>query len=414
MRDWLNKGLPLGWEWGQPWALLALALPLLVLLASMRPSVPEPRYTGAFALWRHVRTSSAGERRRLQVPFARWCWIFSLILGALALAQPRNALPNAPRRLAVVMDTSPSMELPHPEGGTRKQAALRTFFRWLDKQGPVALEYLDGRVIKDRDALAAKTHRSASITDWNVMDHEGVVWITDHVPDERPKLAGCVASGGDAVFGAIAARGAERWWWNGQELEWRTLEGARGSLQLTGRIPFALRDFALSWAQERGWQVVEGQGRSSGPSLSIVAESGLPANWRRVGRDGWTAWARPLAGERDLPSSAEPWLEDLVYTAPGKIILHLGELSEAEQYPAAFVASWADLFDAQVALPEDVMDLDERAAAGQAVFLAPRLVANQRHAAGEQRADRLAAWLGLWATVLGLMALGLSNLAQEL
>ena len=417
MSDWANRCLPGGWEWGQPWGLLALVLPLMVMLHSMRPAVPEARYTGAFALWRDVRSAGTGGRRRLRIPLARWCWILSLAFAALALAQPKPRGLVAPLRLTLVVDGSSSMDLPHPLGGTRRAAALEALFSWLDDRGPVALELLDGRGVQNRRALLTGRVDSGRALDWPALDRPGIVWITDRRPAHRPKSAGLSASGGDAVPGAIAARGEERWWWDGSGLAWRSAVGAPGRLHLRGRVPEVLRDLARAWAEERRWEVDEGQGDfdAPGPSLALIVPAGTPAAaQQRAGRDAWTALVRPLDGEPDLPSDAQTWLPGLVWTVPGEIHLHMSGLHQAERNPAAFVASWADLFDAQVSLPRDVVSLDERAAAGEALFVPPSLQDNLQQAPGSSEASDLAAWLGLAATVMGLVALGLSSLGRDL
>lgn len=408
--------LPEGAAWGRPWALVALLLPLAVLLGSFRPARPEPRYTGAFAFWREARSAGDGGRSRADLPPARAIWILAIVLGCLALANPEPVRSGPSQRLTVVLDPSPSMLLDHQGGGTRLRASLERLGEWLQAQeGAVALELFDGRALESLASLARPSGLSAGIPDWSSYDQAGVVWITDHAPAQAPRLAGLVASGGEAVPGAVAARGADRWWWDGQHLAWRTAEGAGGELRLTGGVPLALAQLARLWAAERGWDVVLGPAgaASAGPYLELFTPDGLPAAPQQVGRDGWQARVRGLAGAGPA-GIGEVWLADGVFTGPGRIEVRWAELKDLGGDPGAFVASWAQLFDDCVRDALDVISVQERAAAGEAQFQAPTLEPMPAPSDGHALPARWSAYLAAAAAALGVLAMALSGFARTL
>jgi hypothetical protein len=408
--------LPEGAAWARPWALLALLLPLAVLLGSFRPARPEPRFTGAFTLWREVRSSGEGGRARADMPPARVIWILALILGCLALAKPEPTLSGPSQRLTVVMDRSASMDLAHPGGGTRLRAALSRLQQWLDQQsGAIALEHFDGRSLDSLDDLSLPALRTDGIHDWSSYDRAGLVWITDQAPAQAPVLAGLVASGGDAVPGAVAAKDEDRWWWDGEALAWRTEQGAGGELRLTGGVPETLQQLARLWAEERGWEVVMGPagGASSGPYLELITPGGLPGAVAEVGRDGWRARVRGLAGAV-VPGTGEPWQVDGVFRAAGRIELHWAEFQQLGGNAGAFVASWAQLFDDCVRTALDVASVEERGAAGEAQFQAPTLERVGAPLEGRTPPARWSAYLAAAAAALGVVALALSGFGRSL
>lgn len=414
MSEALARLLPEGMHWGRPAGLLALLLPLAVLLASLRPALPEPRHTGAIALWRNVRSAGSGGRTRLVVPLARWLWIVALLLGALALAGPERRPPAPAFSLAVVVDGSASMGLAHPDGGTRGEAALRGLERWLESQEPVALEGFDGQALGDLGEVARGT--GAAVADWAPYDQLGVVWVTDDGAGLEPVFAGLFASGGGAVPGPVAARGAARWWWDGQGLEWREDAGQGGELVVVGKVPPGILDLARLWAEERDWSVSESSlaREPAGAGLCLIAHPGLPGREREVGRDGWTARVRPSTGAPVVPAGAQIWLPGLVWTSPGRVDLSIASIEGEGAEAGAFVSSWADLLDTGVRGAADVVALDERGDAGEPRFVAPRLMRRVARGDGRDGAGGLAAWLAAAAVVLGVAALALSGFARGL
>src|SRR5262249_35360391 len=113
-------------ELAHPPALLALALPVAVLLASRLLDRPPTTAPGPLDAWERVRAASppAARRARRRIPPAVWALALGLALGAVALAGPRAVAEIRPRRFRVLVDGRPSTGLPLGDS-TRIEAAKR-------------------------------------------------------------------------------------------------------------------------------------------------------------------------------------------------------------------------------------------------------------------------------------------------
>src|SRR6185436_10342875 len=100
-------------ELARPLALLALALPLLILVLARWLAHPLPLATGTLAIWLRTgaRDARRSERVRARIPPAVWVLAFGLLCGALALAGPRLRVRREPALWRIVVDRSPSMYL---------------------------------------------------------------------------------------------------------------------------------------------------------------------------------------------------------------------------------------------------------------------------------------------------------------
>lgn len=379
-------------QWTRPLGLLALVLPLVVLLASLRRERPEPVVTGTFALWARLASAAGGERSRRRVPPARWLMIAALALGAVALGGPREPRSAAVRRLRVLVDRSPSMYLPctgaedDERAMTRLASALARLDVWLAEQpSGIELEWCDAaepaRVVA-RGALPDAWRRPPARVrcegpePWAGQDRRGVLWLTDQAPVE-PRHAGLCASGGAPVPGPVAWTDTEELSWDGATLVRRPLPGER-SVAIRGELPTWLRAFVLAWAAERGLRPTEAAaGATDGTALllEVRAVAAGPEQFVRAARDGWwiegEARAAPLLDE--VP--CRRWLDagelPVVTYAPGRVWIGLAGEELPGGDPAAFAVSWSDLLDGACVAPAEVVALDERRSAGPARFGPP-------------------------------------------
>jgi hypothetical protein len=371
-------------EWTRPLGLLALALPIAVLLASRLLERPVEIATGTLEVWRRVQAARprASPRSRLRIPPAVWLLAAGLALGALALAGPRKPTSET-RELRVLVDRSPSMELPLGSG-TRRDRATSLAKEWIDENVPSGsrVEWIDRR-----DAFGPED------------DRPDTMWVTDVAPQPPPQHAGFVASGGDAVPGAIAVDGRKRFDWDGDRIV-EVPEGApKRSVAVTGELPKPVAGVLAAWAEARG--AIVGAG---GDSLLLATSANGAHRDVRVARDGWSASA-VAAG---APSALPTWLEDaehraLVSSAPGRIESALVSMSDPEGDPAAFAVSWAKLFDDAVLAPPGVVELGERRDAGKETIVAPKLDA------AEHGFSVWEAWLACAAAGAVLIAAGVAR-----
>lgn len=349
----------LGLEWTRPLGLLALALPIAVLLASRLLVHPVEIATGTLDLWKRVRAArpSASSRSRMRIPPAVWLLAAGLALGALALAGPRMRR-SASRELRVLVDRSPSMELPLG-ARTRRERATEIARKWIDENLPAGSQvaWIDRRELFGLED-----------------DRPDTLWVTDRAPEPLPDRAGFVASGGDAVPGPIAVDGSTRYDWDGERIVEVPSDAPKRRVVANGELPQPIADVWAAWAEARGAIV----GAESDRDVSLVLRT-IESGSRReleVGRDGWSAKA-VAAG---APPALSTWLEDadhraLVSFAPGGIESAIVSMGEPEGDPAAFAVSWAKLFDDAVLAPPGVVELGERRAAGNEALRAPRAAA---------------------------------------
>ena len=343
-------------EWTRPLGFLGLLLPVLVLLASRRLERPVETATGTLDLWRRVIASrpATAPRARRRIPLAVWLLAAGLALGALALAGPRRTREDSPR-LRVVVDGSPSMELPLG-AGTRRDRALELERRWIEEHFP-------------RNVRMERFERTEPFGPGE--DRADTLWVTDAVPDPRPERAGYVASGGPAVPGPIAVDGSTRYDWDGERIV-AVPEGApKRIVAISGEPPKPIADVWEAWVAARGVVV----GAMSDRNAVLRFQSPVSGSRRdvEIGRDGWKAKATVV----DIDGVSSAWLEDaehrtVVEYSPGRIGSAIAAMEDPSGDPAAFAVSWAKLFDDCALAPPGIVALEERRAAGDEVVVAPR------------------------------------------
>ena len=380
----------LGVEWARPLALLALALPVALLLASRLHERPVEIATGTLDLWKRVlaaRPPPSGRARR-RIPPAVWLLAAALALGALALAGPARPAKSS-RALRVLVDRSPSMELPLGSG-TRRERALAMANAWIDANLPRGspIEWIDREEPFGPDD-----------------DRPDTLWVTDRAPEPPPARAGFVASGGSAVPGPIALDGTTRYDWDGERIA-AVRDGApQRSVAVIGELPRPIADVLAAWAQARGARIAPKYER--GVSLGLTTAVSGSRRDLDVGRDGWSARAAVL----DVPIDLTTWLEDaehrtLVAWRPGLVASAIVSLDDPRGDPAAFAVSWAQLFDSAVLPPPGIVELAERRAAGAEATVAPRAAGDEGPPPGSRSG---AAALALVAAVCAALAAALAR-----
>ncbi|MDP6838654.1 MAG: BatA domain-containing protein [Planctomycetota bacterium] len=328
-------------DWARPAGLWALALPLLVLLASFLGRRPREVFTGTLGLWRELETenSARGARRSWHLPASRYLLLLALLSGALALAGPRWALPVERDTYRVIVDRSPSMYLPlsgkekgeaEEDGGPSRLEAAVKLLRDYPGIGEAQLLWEDPTANMAGDPVGNEARAAGQEVrlprgweipperwgaprgevDWAAWDRAGVIWLTDRAPGlggvER-RLAGLVASGGAAVPGWVAWERELRFRWDGPVAETvdqaaaaqndhRGGPGGEAASQGTGGfLPAPPGDFsASSPLPERGALVVESS--SERPPL-VQFQNQVPPPLRRF----IELWAQ----ERGLRTSGE-------------------------------------------------------------------------------------------------------------
>ena len=385
-------------EWTRPAGLWALALPLVLWLASLRRERPRPTPVGTFELWRALPAGVEGGRTRRRLPPGRALLILALVSGALALGGPRRTGPGVERTVRVVVDPSPSLFLTHTDGsgapsgeGTRLERALAllagalgearaTTLEW-QRPAPLTVESARSSPFPDAWHLPPRLPRRAPR--WERFDAPGTVWLTDRVPDAVPREAGVVASGGGPVPGPVATVGTRWLDWDGEHLVERPGAPER-RLVLEGALPEPVAAVARLWAAERGL-ATDGAGEVAlrvvgpmvGPIVGAVDGEVVPAI---LARDGWSAGARVgRAPSRVEGAPLETWLaarvegepRPVVTAGPGRVQVALEHLAEPRGEPAAFAVSWGRLLDRSLRPVDGVVSLAERGAAGDSLVRLP-------------------------------------------
>ena len=384
-----------GLEWTRPLGLVALLLPLLVWLLSIRPGKPRPLASGTVSLWRRLQGASRGERRLRRVPPARRWLLAALVCGALALGGPRRARHPVAPTWRVLIDATPSMFLPLAGGGTRIEAAVAAL-RSLARQRGAHLSWQragTGEAPRPElpDEWLAAPLPGAREVRFEAYDQPGTVWLTDRAGELAPRYAGLCASGGEAVPGPVDVTGGRLLIWDGEEL----VEGdpvAPRRVAFDPALPPAVLAALRAWALSRGW-TLEGSGR---PALELSGVSGGSVYPVQAARDGWSLTGRGRAAPRSAGweglsegaseggAALETWLVGertdadapllpLVTAGAGRVWVGLVEMQEAGGDSAAWAVSWGRLFDRVCLPPPGVVPLTERAAAGSSRALAPKV-----------------------------------------
>ena len=352
-----------GFEITRPFGLLALLLPVALLLGARAFSRPERLATGTLAIWRRVLASPvpATPHRRRKIPPAVLLLAVGLALGSFALAGPRIAEPEAPRTFRMLVDGSPSMDLPFRAGatetrGAHAEASARAWLALHVTTASVRRIVLGGRIGSDDDT-------------------DDAIWVTDRAPSPAPEHAAWFASGGPAVPGPVAVDGTTRFDWDGRSIVPVEDGAPRRSVEVRGTLPDPVARVLDAWAAARN--AVVGAGDRAALLVSTAAEGS--AFRAEASRDGWSA-SVDLAGsapDSDAGGPLESWLSDpsgrkLVAFGRGRVDCPWRSMEEPRGDPAAFAVSWAALFDRAALPPPDVVALAERAAAGDEASSPPR------------------------------------------
>jgi len=227
-------------EIARPFGLLALAFPAALLLASRVLARPQRLATGTLAIWRRLVETpvpSASHRTR-RIPPAVLLLAIGLALGTFALAGPGILEPEADRPWRLLVDGSPSMDLPWAASGageTRREHAEAMARAWLAMRAPTA--------------SVQRVRRTGA--PGSADDVDDAIWITDRVPSPPPEHAAWFSSGGAAVPGPVAVDGTTRFDWDGTAIV-RVEGGApRRSVEVRGTLPRAVALVLEAWAPVR-------------------------------------------------------------------------------------------------------------------------------------------------------------------
>lgn len=368
--------------WERPEWAWALLLPAVALLLALRAPRARAVAAATAALWRAASAATGGARRARRPP-ASLAWLLAaLVLGALALAGPRWRSASSPSIWTAVVDRSPSMYLPWTAadaagaGLTRLERALEL---WRSASP-------DGRTTRWRtpgeaDVVAAAPPEAwlrsprapRPAPDWPAHDAPRTAWLTDAAPSDPPHRAALVASGGEAVPGAVAWLGPRRELvWDGLELVERAATGASPALWVEPPPVAPVAAVARAWARARGLA----EAPRDGPDVVLRVEglAGAAAGARvELGRDGWRLDAQLAA----LPPEPglDTWLRasdgaPVVGVAPGRVVVGLAQAGEPRGDAASWAVSWGRLLDRAVLPAPGSVELVERRAAGAQVVAA--------------------------------------------
>lgn len=428
------------WMATRPWAAVALLLPLLLLLLSLRRPERSRVLLGTARFFRG--DSDAGSHR------ARRRWTASRIVAALALVAATGALvglapplgPPAAPTWTVVLDRSPSMHLEHSQERTRLEVGVQRALRALEElpgqpEG-TRVVFLDGsaggarigaaRPLADAAPAAAFAVPPVDLPEppWGAFDRAGVMWVRDGAPAAPPEEAGWVSTGGSQIPGAIGfgVEGALHWTGEGTELH----PDLRPRLRLSGDLPTSLVELAEEWAAERGVEVVE----SGEADLIVEGASGASGarSVARTGRDGWNATVELSRNDVEGAQGSlagMPWLEaepgeerggerwPLVSRELGRLTVAPFDFTSRPAPPDAFAVSMARLLDGALRTPAWVVPLEERRAAGDGSAGPPSAPVELRRSLAEARrtqahGERVA------TAVFALVAAALAALAAVL
>jgi len=403
------SGIVLALSWERPWGLALLVVPVALLLLALRARVPRVLATSDLDVWRTAegRGAAARPRRPRRVTLALLLALLALACAALAVAAP---VAGAAKPVwTCVLDTSASMEL-GLSGATRRERAVAAALDLARRSG-AELRWIAPALGADAhptvDAALRSQARVTRATSFAAWDVPGALWVTDAVPAERPRHAGYVACGGDAVPGPVAVEGPDRLDWDGARLV-RVPGAAPARFVLVDGLDVHAPDrgplarVLVAWADARSasFGIPSGGGDVA---LRVEVSRQTPKREFSTGRDGWTAGGLQLGVvrlDRETDLGLEPWLvadgEVLVAGGAGRVVTAWlpGEPSD----PAAFAVSWARLLDACAAPPPGIVPLEERVAAGPGGEAPP--------AEGGRARPGGAAWgLAVAAAVLALGAL---------
>lgn len=417
--------------WTRPWGFVAWLLPIAVILLARRTSRAPLVATGTLEIWQRVAAElpSRGRRARRPLPPAAWCAVAALALGAFALCGPSWQLPPGARTWRVVLDRRPAMFL-RDGSATRIERAVALARAWLDEHAhehdDVEWIALVGPRSASRSGRAppAEWLRAPRVPlpapDWSAVDREDAVWVSDGPPATAPRHAGLVLSGGRAIPGPIGASGTTRWDWDGERVVAVPHGVGARTVRIDGALVAPIERVLRIWASERGLSIDAGS--SADVALRVISHGDADVQPAHAARDGW--WASVDVGaapSSDDDGELETWLSAELESraggrraaltrGPGRIDVALVRMQDPAGDPAAFAVSMAELFDACLLPPPDVVALRDRASAGEARVSAPLAVATGSPAAEMHwRGAPLDAWFALAALAAALAAVAIAS-----
>ncbi|MFT4541029.1 MAG: hypothetical protein ACI841_003219 [Planctomycetota bacterium] len=407
-----------GYQWSRSWGFGALLLPLVLLWLSRRPVSPAPEATGTFSLWAESRGVAEGHRQRRRLPLSRWLLLFSLAVGAIALAGPRPISEPDVLRWRLWLDRSPSMYLPWVrEAAEGKEGSIRRIDR--------VLHELDvWRNTKDDSGFVIEWEwvtRTASGWERHLGPSAPPEWLEAPIPaldemelppgDSMPGIVltdqpradlldesvGFFACGGDAVAGLIAS-GADF------DLEWDAEWDGAGTrkrsrspqcVRFDAQLPPPLVEFIQVWADDRQLTCVVSAGErgqheeGAWVALEIIGGGAGASSKATVERDGWrmTGQARAVAAAsidcRGQERFLHPWpsgglderAQPYVARAAGLLSIGWTEVAQVAGEPVSFAVAWGALLDEALVERPEIVSIAERAAAGDAVSDPPPTLA---------------------------------------
>ena len=346
-----------------PLLLGLLLLPLASLLRSLVRGAPRSALLSTLELLPRAEDAASAAPRR-HVPLARLLLVLAMVFAVLALARPRLGAPEAPPPWRVVVDRSPSMGLELAEARPRWRVALDAL---LGEVGEAPLLFVagdePGLEVEGREPPASWFNGAPRREpDWPSLDRSGTWWLTDRLPEGAVR-AGVAASGGEPVPGLVSAGPAGAVWFDGSGLAARPESARRGHVALGAGLPDVLRLAVESWAAARG-HGLEGPGA---PWLTVTAPPATDDPEAAPGGVSGLGWS--LEAERAVRVPGEPVAEGTgLGWRPGELLVGLlGEVRLSGD-GAAFALAVAGACDRALWPGGDVVPLEERAGAGEAVL----------------------------------------------
>jgi len=426
-------------DWARPGWALAFLLPLLLWLLLRLRHRPPSVVTGTWKLWREVAREAPKSAPVLKRGTPPWVWfcVASLLSGALALTGPRALSVEPPRVVTLVVDPSPSMDLPLDEARslTRRHRALELAALWVEEE--LEPEDLVRWVVpgigvsgsgRTSPLEVQRSRPLAKEPDWRLYDRPGTLLVTDGVPRLSLEHAGYAASGGRAVHGTVAIVGQDRVEWD--RSGGRVIEGGAPAMELViehepgHAVPEVLERMIGVWAAIHGITVNHGQIESEASTvLRLSFETPTETRVHDIRHEGWSTRLRGggltpepvteglnwLVAPSGAGDEGEPTV--LVRARPGHIRLGITAFDEPTGDPARFALSLGRLFDRYRRPPEGVVALEEREDAGPEAFRAPLAIPSAPRGKDavppHLKAGEIDAWLAGLAGVLALVAVSI-------
>lgn len=418
---------------GQPLGFIALALPVLFLIAARERGGAQPRLVGSLSIWHRVRGESEVSSRRRKAPLTPRILVMSaaMTLGALALTAPGFTHKSPPPIWRIVLDTSPSNAIGKDE--SRLEISVVAAVNWAVENASDARLFWIGAPLESGQAeveetdvgslpsasFLARVSQAQSPRRWSRFDWANCLWLPTANYGVESRLAGRPQLEFEDEPGPVALlqNGNWLWWEPDSELSERIppVGTPAARLRLEGEV-FAvgspLGDLARAWGEERGLGVHSGSAEPGDvlylQSVALSADGADEAN-AAIERDSWSAQATWPVGLVN-PHYYEPWLSyrgtTLASWRPGKIWLGISRLEEPRGDPAAFAVSWATLFENACLAGIGVVSVADRAAARLDAISPAGLAASLSPEAAERQDSEtpLAPLLAVFAAALTFFA----------